>query len=224
MSQSKSILPTLEELVAANQNDTSRATQRKKWQCLDGLSERDRNRALQLLWRHLNQERKRKQDYAYRKRNPEKVRGYQRKYFLKNKDRIADYNKVYAKTKNRRDVCRKYYQSNKGECDRRTKLWESQNPGIKVHYASVRRARKKASETRDAKEKIREIRSREKNACLYCGKIVTRKNLHIDHYIPLSKGGTHSADNLVPSCDKCNLSKSASHPHDFITGTLPLFI
>lgn len=42
------------------------------------------------------------------------------------------------------------------------------------------------------------------NKCVYCDGAFQE----IDHFIPLSKGGTHSLDNLVPSCMFCNRSKN----------------
>ena len=41
--------------------------------------------------------------------------------------------------------------------------------------------------------------------CVYCG---TTKLLSIDHIVPLSKNGTHTADNLVLACKSCNSSKN----------------
>lgn len=32
----------------------------------------------------------------------------------------------------------------------------------------------------------------------------------LDHVIPLSRGGPHTADNLVPSCISCNRAKHAA--------------
>ena len=48
--------------------------------------------------------------------------------------------------------------------------------------------------------------------CFYCGGLFT----HIDHYMPLSKGGSHTLDNVRPSCEPCNLTKSNKLPDDFI--------
>lgn len=39
--------------------------------------------------------------------------------------------------------------------------------------------------------------------CIYCN----GKYEHLDHIIPISKGGSHTKNNLAPSCAKCNLSK-----------------
>lgn len=41
--------------------------------------------------------------------------------------------------------------------------------------------------------------------CVYCG---ATHNLSIDHIVPLSKGGTHTTDNLALACLSCNYSKN----------------
>lgn len=44
-------------------------------------------------------------------------------------------------------------------------------------------------------------------ACAYCGR--WNEKLTIDHIVPKSKGGPHFAKwNMIPSCLKCNASKS----------------
>jgi 5-methylcytosine-specific restriction endonuclease McrA len=40
--------------------------------------------------------------------------------------------------------------------------------------------------------------------CAYCG---ADGDLHIEHIVPISKGGPHSIGNIVPACRDCNLSK-----------------
>lgn len=56
--------------------------------------------------------------------------------------------------------------------------------------------------------------------CHYCGCILVfdRNNPRertIDHYIPLSKGGTWSPDNLVDCCRRCNVLKGRIEPDLF---------
>ena len=54
-----------------------------------------------------------------------------------------------------------------------------------------------------------EIMHRDNFTCQYCGK--TKDDgvtLHIDHKIPVSKGGTDKFDNLVTACSECNFGKS----------------
>jgi hypothetical protein len=54
-----------------------------------------------------------------------------------------------------------------------------------------------------------DIMSRDRFSCQLCG--ATKKHgavLHIDHKIPLAKGGSNENDNLWTLCDRCNLGKS----------------
>jgi len=44
-------------------------------------------------------------------------------------------------------------------------------------------------------------------ACAYCGR--TDKKLCMEHVIPISRGGNHTKDNVVPSCHRCNNVKGS---------------
>lgn len=47
--------------------------------------------------------------------------------------------------------------------------------------------------------------------CAYCGRGETDGvRLHIDHLVPVARGGATTLDNLVTACQECNLGKSAS--------------
>lgn len=53
-------------------------------------------------------------------------------------------------------------------------------------------------------------------ACYWCDGSFTDSNpLHVDHLIPLARGGAHAIANLVPACQRCNLVKSAKDPYTF---------
>ena len=50
-----------------------------------------------------------------------------------------------------------------------------------------------------------EVWKRDKGQCVLCG---SKENLHFDHIIPFSKGGSSlTAKNIQILCAKCNLSK-----------------
>lgn len=51
--------------------------------------------------------------------------------------------------------------------------------------------------------------------CFWCDKACPDK-FHVDHILPLSKGGQHVANNLVISCPSCNCRKGAKLPEDFL--------
>lgn len=90
-----------------------------------------------------------------------------------------------------------------------------------------RRAAKLATpieDLNDVDEAILHIRSKQRLKCYWCGRVTSRENRHIDHIIPLSRGGAHAAHNLACSCPVCNTSKRAKMPEEF-TGQyeLPLW-
>ena len=64
------------------------------------------------------------------------------------------------------------------------------------------------------KEKARRLRRThwwdkkiQKGICYYCHREVGRKQLTMDHVVPLSRGGHSSKGNIVPSCKECNNKK-----------------
>ncbi len=57
-------------------------------------------------------------------------------------------------------------------------------------------------------DKRRELFERDKWICQYCGEKVNQQNVTLDHFIPQSKGGDNSKDNLKTCCLVCNGIKS----------------
>lgn len=55
----------------------------------------------------------------------------------------------------------------------------------------------------------REVFRRDGHVCQYCG---NGKHLTLDHVIPRSKGGSHSWNNIVTACEKCNSRKGDRTP------------
>lgn len=54
--------------------------------------------------------------------------------------------------------------------------------------------------------------------CHYCGTPLTKfgpEKFQVDHFIPLSRGGTNYSNNLVCACQGCNLSKGNKMPWEF---------
>ena len=53
------------------------------------------------------------------------------------------------------------------------------------------------------------VLDRDNYTCQICGATVEAgATLHIDHIIPISKGGTNDESNLQVLCDRCNLAKN----------------
>lgn len=107
------------------------------------------------------------------------------------------------------------YEKNKERYDLYRKQWAKDNPEKQIAISKAASFRRRAAmigkiSTREFNEWVE---SQPKN-CYWCEK----KNLEkyeIDHYYPLSKGGSHSIDNLVISCQRCNRTKHAKDPHEY---------
>lgn len=56
------------------------------------------------------------------------------------------------------------------------------------------------------------IFTRDRNKCQYCGHIFSVNNLTLDHVQPKSRGGKSDWQNLVTACRKCNLTKADRTP------------
>jgi 5-methylcytosine-specific restriction endonuclease McrA len=61
-------------------------------------------------------------------------------------------------------------------------------------------------------EQIRELFELFGGMCAYCK---TNEATTIDHVIPLSRGGEHIIENIVPACLGCNCSKQARTPEEW---------
>lgn len=95
---------------------------------------------------------------------------------------------------------REYYRNNR-----------SKEISRSIHCNHTRRARKLATmDNPIAIEKwIDSVRSKPFAKCHWCQSLVAGRKVHIDHVIPLSKGGPHTISNLCATCPDCNYSKSA---------------
>ncbi len=56
------------------------------------------------------------------------------------------------------------------------------------------------------------LMARDQHRCQYCGK--KSKHLTVDHVIPRERGGTHTWENLVACCPKCNNRKRNRTPQE----------
>lgn len=79
------------------------------------------------------------------------------------------------------------------------------------YIASDRKPIKQRDRCRCAKGKLRiSVLERDNYTCLICGYRGTKEELHVDHIIPHSKGGTTTENNLQTLCDVCNTAKGDS--------------
>ena len=77
----------------------------------------------------------------------------------------------------------------------------------RTHSRNYRALKKKQAEGEPiTKEVWRRILAEHGGKCAYCK--VETPYLEMDHVVPLTRGGKHSVDNVVPACRACNTSKN----------------
>lgn len=92
--------------------------------------------------------------------------------------------------------------------------WSAMNRHrIRVFYNN-RRALKAGNGGRHSIHDIAEILKSQKRRCAYC-RVKLGSFFHVDHIIPLYRGGTNDRKNLQILCQPCNQSKSHKDPIDF---------
>ena len=84
---------------------------------------------------------------------------------------------------------------------------------ISVRGVEKRRALKLGCETSLTASQWNIIKAIYGYRCAYCGR--KPKVLTKDHITPLSKGGGHTANNIVPACRSCNSRKHIASPPNF---------
>ena len=55
---------------------------------------------------------------------------------------------------------------------------------------------------------------RDRNLCLYCGRVFSDAALTRDHVVPKSRGGADHWENVVAACKRCNHHKGSRLPHE----------
>ncbi len=163
----------------------------------------------------------------YRKKYPEKRREASKRYKEKNREKIEEYNKAYSKKhyaenkEKSRIRSLKYREENKEKIAETRRRYRQSEQGklTELSYWHARREMKiKVSDgsipvdtTGLRSNELKKLLELQNNKCNDCGKDLS-EGKHLDHHVPLSKCGTHSIDNVVWLCPRCNLTKQDKAP------------
>lgn len=146
---------------------------------------------------------------AYHVKHRERLLAKAKSYYVKNRERLAakrngQQQLIQAKNAN-------YYETNKDRLKAECAAYRRQNPHVDVNAKAKRRLRIEATVENEGAiaHFIKLIRSSTRVACYYCQRMIHGKDAHIDHIVPLSKGGGHTGGNICASCRVCNQRKHA---------------
>lgn len=99
----------------------------------------------------------------------------------------------------------------------RVRQWALDNPERARSNAKISRHRRRALELLApgsfTADDIADILRAQKRKCAYC-RCKLGLDYHVDHIVPLSKGGTNDRSNIQVACPKCNLEKGTRDPID----------
>jgi len=154
------------------------------------------------------------------------VKEYKAKYYVENREEKKAATAKY-RADNPENVLAsraKYRAKNRGKIKERCSKWRAENPDYDAKYrkanpdkARVKESRRRASlanaQGTHTADQLKARFDYQGNKCVYCD---STENLHADHMIPLSRGGTNFASNMAPACASCNLSKGAKTPEEFL--------
>lgn len=169
-----------------------------------------------------------KANKEYSKKNPEKVATNKKKWQQTNRE------KVYRSTRNWMKnnpehveaYYQQYYQEHKLKYRERNRKWQQNNPEkskeydrryrekhpLQVRAKFAKRRNAPGSHTRD--DILIQYKS-QKGKCWWCGKKVKLEKCHVDHRIPINRGGSNNPNNIVISCPHCNMSRGDKLPHEW---------
>lgn len=138
--------------------------------------------------------------HKLREETPQKQRMWNKKSYENNKEKI-----------NIRS--REYYYENRDAILEQTRRRRKENPGYWRTWKNKRARR--LIHTKHTQAQIDKMIKNQNNKCYWCGKPLSK--YHVDHVIPLAKGGSSDLGNLVVSCPSCNLRKADKSPGAWIS-------
>lgn len=131
-------------------------------------------------WRKENAEYVRIRDKKYREENPDIEFERQRRYRETHKERL------HLKGQQYREEHRDYFYNKARE--RKLAQQAVSDGTVTLEYEQY-------------------LYDEQQGKCAYCGCDLSESGKHLDHIIPIAKGGKHTANNVHWTCPTCNLSK-----------------
>lgn len=186
-------------------------------------------------------ERVRERTKEYRQRNPERVKSWQRDNYQKHRGKRLISMRQYHQSRDRvilreygREATRRWRQQHPEESRQSSirsaakwrasnpekarilaRAWSARYPERKRASDANNRARRRGAEGSHTAKDIELMFTSQSGRCWYCECDLNESGFHIDHRIPISRGGTNWPSNLVLACPKCNLSKHDRLPHEW---------
>ena len=155
--------------------------------------------------------------YAVKKKIGEKlskkckicIKNNSKDYYNNHKDKTIANTKKYKKEQkdNNTAVYIKSLETNRI----RQEKYQKTNSGKMVNKTAAHNRRTAYKDGSVTTEALKQLLIKQDNKCYICKNEldhITPRQAHIDHIVPLSKGGSHVLSNIAWACANCNLKKA----------------
>lgn len=211
----------------------------RKWRCENRLKvrendntrnatpgyARERRLALRRLRRQKNHERILADEAKDRAEHPERHRKRAEKYrkanVEKERDRVRKYRADNPEVRQRwldsggRQKDKEWREANKEKLKQYFAQWAEDNREKKYSYIHKRRALKKESSGTHTAAEAAAILVAQNYQCAYCDADLRQVTRHLDHIMPLSKGGSNDKSNIQWTCAYHNIQKGDKDPIEY---------
>lgn len=166
---------------------------------------KDRHNQRSRDWRAANLERYN----DWHKEHAAEKAAYKRKRYWENPERERERTRLWreANPEKALEKSRQWESVNRDRHRATSRLWNQNNRERVKARNYRRRAIELSAEGTHTADDIKWIFQHQDGECAYCG-IKLGAKYHVDHVIPLSRGGTNYPENLACTCPTCNLSKN----------------
>ena len=155
----------------------------------------------------------------YRAAHPDRIKAANKAYYATHVDEGKAYRLNHCKEIKTRGA--EWYQAHKTEVAAHHSAYRRDHLPEYHAYAAIRRSLKAGFIAGATTAQLAEIAAIYRRAqedptvrCYLCGDLIPMGHRHVDHIMPVSKGGTWSPSNLAVACDECNMHKHDKLPYE----------
>lgn len=98
---------------------------------------------------------------------------------------------------------------------RANRQWRTRHPDKVAHNNRATKAARKGARGSHTRADIDALWIRQDGKCAACSACMENNGCHVDHIIPIARGGTHFIGNIQLLCAQCNLRKRVALPIAF---------
>jgi len=196
-------------------------------------NKKEKLRAYNAKYYKENCERIKENTAVYVSANKEKISENKKKYYSENKSKIKHNTSEWAKKnpKKRDEIEKKFHAKNQDYLKKRAAAYRASHPEkTNASVAKYRTAHPEVLKIQTHNRRVRKISNggklsieavpliflRQKGKCAICRTSLKKTSYHLDHIVPLFRGGKNINSNIQLTCPKCNLSKGSKDPIQFM--------